>query len=298
MEGMDWARWALEYLSKLRTAMHADLNDTVDELRDRAPQGAASWYATCKNVIPHLYHYSLDFVRDTNIPGSLYSSPSHFEGHLSDYRALLIDMKTQLEAATAHFDDEDGPPYLVALTSGQIDKTLAAVDYVISKQIDPATTDPVNADLNLLVRLARRFHESVLALRKHPHNGHVVEIKDEWDCQYLFKSILAAYFVHFNDEEWNPSVASISARCEFYIPSLRAMVELKYVRKAGDVKKVKTQLAEDFVDYGNNPDVDHLICLIYDPTHALEKPVAVQRDLSGPRQGLARVDVVVSPPRD
>lgn len=298
MDGMDWARWALEYLSELRTAMHPDLNDTMNELRDRAPQRAASWYATCKNVIPHLYHYSSDFVGDTNIPGGLYSSPSHFKGHLSNYRALLIDMKTQLEAAATAFDDEDGPPYLVTLTLVQVEKTLAAVDYVISKQTDPATTDPVSADLDLLARLARRFHESVLALRKHPHNGNVFEIKNEWDCQYLFRSILAAYFVHFNDEEWNPSVASISTRCEFHIPSLRVMVELKYVRKASDVKKVKTQLAEDFVDYGNNSGVDHLICLIYDPTHALEKPVAVQRDLSGPRQGLARVDVVVSPPRD
>ncbi|MQB09391.1 hypothetical protein DXT96_05880 [Agrobacterium sp. ICMP 6402] len=298
MDGMDWARWALRYLWQLRTAIHSDLNDTMNELRDRAPQRASSWYATCKNVIPHFYHYSSDFVADTNIPGALYSSPSDFEGQLSAYRALLVDMKTQLEAAGAAFDDEAGPPYLVALTVEQVEKTLAAVDYVISKKIDPAMTNPVTADLDLLMRLARRFHESVLALRKHPHNGSVIEIKDEWDCQYLFKSILAAYFVHFNDEEWNPSVASISARCEFHIPSLRAMVELKYVRKAGDVKKVKTQLAEDFVDYGNNPDVDHLICLVYDPTHALEKPVAVQRDLSGSRQGLARVDVVVSPPRD
>ena len=47
-----------------------------------------------------------------------------------------------------------------------------------------------------------------------------------------------------------------------------------------------------------NPQVDHLICLVYDPNHVLRDPVAMQADLSGPANGLTRVDVVISPPRN
>ena len=53
-----------------------------------------------------------------------------------------------------------------------------------------------------------------------------------------------------------------------------------------------------FLDYGKNPQVDHVICLVYDPGQTLKAPAAVQMDLSGPKDGLSRVEVVVSPPRD
>ena len=269
MDNMEWAKWALEYLSKLRSEIHNSLNDIMNEVRDNATHRSAPWYATCKNITPNLYHLSLDFVRDVNIPGEIYSSPTDFECQLCDYKALLIDMKQQLEDAAAACSDVDGPPYLVVESSNKVDKILAAVEYVVSKKVDSVTTNTVAGNLDLLTQLARRFHESVLALRKHPHNGSVFEIKNEWDCQYLFRAILASYFPHVKDEEWSPSVGSTSARCEFYIPPLRAMVELKYVRKASDAKKVKAELSEDFVNYGNNSGVDHLVCLVYDPSNAL-----------------------------
>lgn len=191
----------------------------------------------------------------------------------------------------------DGPPFLIDVTRRHVAAVAAVLDYVESKKPHIVSAKPVQAGVDLIMGLARRFHESVLSLKDHPHNGVVFTIKDEWDCQYLFRAILAAYIADVRDEEWNPSVAGSSARCEFYLKNLRTMVELKYVRKAADAKKIKTELATDLLDYGKNPQVDHVVCLVYDPGQALKSPVAIQDDLSGAKNGLMSFDVIISPPR-
>lgn len=189
-------------------------------------------------------------------------------------------------------------PYLITIARRQVVRIGNAIDYVHSKKPKIPNANYVETDIDLIIRLARRFHESALSLREHPHNGTIFSIGNEWDCQYLFRALLAAYITDVRDEEWNPSVAGSSARCEFFLKTLSTMIELKYVRKSSDVRKIKSELATDFLDYGNNPQVSRVICLVYDPTHALKNPAAVQADLSGPKTGLARVDVVVSPSRD
>ena len=50
------------------------------------------------------------------------------------------------------------------------------------------------------------------------------------------------------------------------------MIELKYARKATDAKKFKTELATDFLDYGANPQVRRVICLVYDPKGVIKGP--------------------------
>lgn len=192
-----------------------------------------------------------------------------------------------------------GPPSLVHVAMRQVNNVAGALDYVRSKEPDAGSaagsTDPVEADIDLIAGLARRFHEAVLSLAKHPYGGVPVKITDEWDCQYIFRAILAANSPQVRDEEWNPSVAGSAARCEFFLKPLATMIELKYARKASDAKKIKAELATDFVDYGGNALVKRMVGLVYDPGYVL--PATFATDLSGPRQGLERVEIVVSPPR-
>ena len=180
---------------------------------------------------------------------------------------------------------EDEPPYLVTIARKQVETVAAAIDYVQSRKPTIAS-EPVQQDIGLILRLARRFHQFVLALRKHPRGSKTIEVKNEWNCQQIFRAILAAYFEDIRLEEWNPSVAGTSARCEFFLKDMRTMIELKYARRAGDGKKIKSELALDFVGYGGNAGVDHLVCLVYDPNHVLEHPAALRTDLSGPKAGL------------
>lgn len=301
MDKMEWALWGLDYLAKARSAIHEDFNNAMGELRGYAGAHRDSWYSSCKNIISTLYHFSMEFAADPHIPNERFASPDAFETELNSYRAWVQAMADELNREDQKYQAENkvcGPPFLVTVARRQVTSVTATIDYVQSKKPRGPVASPVEADVDLVLGLARRFHESVLSLKGHPHKGMVFTVTDEWDCQYLFRAILAAYIADVRDEEWNPSVAGSSARCEFFLKTLGVMVELKYVRKATDAKKIKSELATDILDYGGNPQVNYVICLVYDPTNALKNPAAVQADLSGPRKGLARVDVVISPPRE
>lgn len=302
MDKMEWAVWSLQYLQKARSAIHDDFNAAMEELRGYDGAHRESWYSKCKNIITTLYHRSAEFVASVQIPNEQFASPDAFEVELVDYRAWVQIMAEELQQETADYQRKegvDGAPFLVEVAIRQVHNTLAAVDYVLEKRPTATTSviSPETADLNLIVGLTRRFHEAVLSLQYHPHNGATLAVNDEWDCQYLFRSILAAYIADIRDEEWSPSVAGSSGRCEFFLKPLRTMIELKFARKASDAKKIKGELATDFLDYGGNKEVDRVICLIYDPACSLKNPTAIQSDLSGAKTGLDRVDVVISPAR-
>lgn len=301
MDKMTWAIWALEYLQRARTEIHDDFNDVMNELRSYQELHNEIWYQTCKNIIPFLYSYSIEFSSDTKIPSSDYPSPDSVESKIKEYRLLALNMRKDLEKESLKYQKRykvDGPPFLVTVALQKVNYLLSAVRYVESKVPGTATSSPELDDVALVVKLSRRFHESVLSLAIHPHGGPVLTIANEWDCQYLFRTILAGIFADIRDEEWNPSVAGSSARCEFFLKKVRLMVELKYVRKSTDAAKIKAEVAKDLIDYGGNSLVDRVIFLVYDPKRMLKNPVALSTDLSGSTKGLEMVEVIVSPPRD
>lgn len=244
----------------------------------------------------------MEFTSSRTIPSEDYASPNMFDKKLGEYRLFAQQMANELNIELRDYQISNnitGGPYLVIEAQRQVHNIIEAIDYVISKKPSAQTVkDPVEADIDLIIALARRFHEAVLGLKYHPHGGTTFAVGDEWDSQYLFRAILAAYFPDVREEEWNPSVAGNSTRCEFFVKPLRTMIELKYARKATDAKKFKGELATDFVDYGGNQQVDHLICLVYDPNSVITTPASFQNDLSGPKTGLKRVEVILSPPRN
>ena len=301
MDKMEWAVESLEYLRKARIAIDDEFRGAMKDAKGYPGSWKDPWHGTSRDIISNLYHYSEEFVADVRIPNEMFASPERFEQGLVAYRAFVQAMVDDLDEEQAAYELKHkivGAPHIVDVARRQVFHVLGAIDYTLARKPSPpaATVSSETADLDLIVTLARRFHESVLALKTHPHGGAVYAIKDEWDCQYLFRSILAAYFPDVREEEWSPSVAGSASRCEFFLKPLRAMVELKYVRKS-DTTKIKKELANDFVDYGGNSEVDRLICLVYDPDNHLKNPAGFQSDLSKPRTGLIDVKVIVSPPR-
>jgi hypothetical protein len=235
MDMMEWAVWSLEYLQKARLAIRDDFNGAMQELRGYEGAHRDSWYSSCKNIITTLYHRSAEFAASTQIPNEEFASPEVFEVGLVNYRAWVQTMADELDEEAAKYQRKErvrGAPYLVDVARRQVRNTLAAVDYVLEKRpaAVPNVISPETADLDLIVGLARRFHEAVLSLKHHPHNGATFTVNDEWDCQYLFRSILAA---DIRDEEWSPSVAGSSGRCEFFLKPLRTMIELKRSQSRG-----------------------------------------------------------------
>jgi hypothetical protein len=301
MTEMEWALSGLRYLAKARASIHNEFNDVMSEVRLYAHARNEPWYPVCKSIIPSLYHYSMEFVAEEAIPSSEFSSPASFASKLVSYRAFVGTMITELDEQSALYKkvkQSAGLPFLVTAARKMTEHVLDSIDYVLSQKPPSNVSEGIGTDLAFVVQLSRRFHEAVLSLKAHPHGGTAWQVSNEWDCQYLFRSILAAYFPDVRREEWNPSVAGSSARCEFFIKPLRMMIELKYTYGPKDQKKFKKDLALDLVDYGNNPDCDYVVVLIYDPQSNLADAVQLQTDLSGPNKGLSDVRVVISPPRD
>ncbi|MEH2567753.1 hypothetical protein [Bradyrhizobium sp. AZCC 2289] len=301
MDDLEWAQFALDYLRRGRRSIHDDFNDLMNELREMAVARGEPWYPLVKSIIPTLYHYSLEFTADVRIPGENFSSPRNVAEKLAEFRAFAASMITDLDDAADSYtktNNVDGPPFLVSQARARAQYFVDAIDFVSGNAPGDITQAVQENTFSIIERIALRFHESVLALRKHPHNGATFDVKNEWDCQYLFRSILAAYFTDIRCEEWNPSVGGSSTRCEFFLKSFRTMIELKYVRKAEDQKKIKQELADDLVNYGANPEVDRVFFLIYDPDSVLPSAVQLQKDFAGPTKGLKQVQVIVSPFRD
>ena len=300
MNEMEWALFGLDYLRKAHRSGLEELNDIMEEFRSYQGTRHELWFSRTKNVFQTLYHYADEFPSDGKIPGERFSSPTGFAQGLDEYEAFLEGMLTDLKDVDQQYREKqkvEEAPFLVRTVHRRVLHFLEAVRYVKQQRSPETTSESLPGGLPLLVRLAERFHELVLALKKHPHGGAIMNIANEWDCQYLFHPILSAYFRDVRMEEWNPSVAGSSARCEFFLKDIRAMVELKFARIPEDQKRFKTELLSDFADYGANPGVDYLVVLVYDPEHKLPAAVQFQNDLSGPHNGLKDVRVVISPPR-
>jgi hypothetical protein len=294
---LKWATEGADYLRRARASARGAFNTVMEEFKGIQHRGQ-NWFHEGKSCISAIYHYSEEFADDPEIPGTCFSSPEQFSRKLDEYEAFVESMQESMHQALARFTEKtDLPtPYEATDLLDVLDTLITAIRYVKStapKQLGAASKEV----LTIVERAAVRFHESVLALERHPHGGVIYAIEDEWDCQYIFKVILAALFSDIRMEEWNPSVAGTSSRCEFYLKSHRMMIELKHARKKRDGKLFKAALALDFVDYGGNPQVDVVVVLIYDPGFVLDNAVQLQTDLSGPRTGMKDVRVIVSPPR-
>lgn len=295
---IDWARWALAYLAEARAATQAQFAALIMEMREAAPHSRSlQWFAPTKNIVLTLGHYATEFPADCKVPGERFGSPGDVAAGIDEYRAFFGKARDDLVAHGEAFcrdTDTANYPSLVEMTLERVRHLLAAADYVVS--LRQPEEQKAATGMGLLMTVVRRFDEAVAALAAHPHGKPPWGIADEWDCQYLLRALLAGSFRDVRIEEANPSFAGAASRCEFFIKPLRAMIEVKFVRKATDQKRITSELALDIAQYGANPQVNHLIALVYDPQRQLKNPVQLQTDLSGPAKSLD-VCVIVSPPR-
>jgi hypothetical protein len=85
-----------------------------------------------------------------------------------DFDTWTPNQKTHMEA------------FGVSFLRAEIEKLLPARAFASSSPQAPAGS--AVDDLSIVQRLALRFHESMPALKKHPHSGQTFVVKDEWDC--------------------------------------------------------------------------------------------------------------------
>lgn len=294
---LQWANESADYLRRVRQTAQAEFAAAMEGFKGNENRGQ-DWFHEGKSCVIAIYHYSEEFAPDPAIPGACFSSPQHFAEKLDEYAAFVNSMQASMRNALNPFMSADTPaiPHEATNLLDLLNRVDTAIVYVRKRA--PEKLGPSTRDARTIVeRPARQFHEAVLALRTHPHGGSVWKINNEWDCQYLFRAILISLVHDVRIEEWNPSVAGSSGRCEFFLKDHGLMVELKFARRKSDLKKFKGELLTDIRDYGANPGVDVVVVLVYDPNHVLEGAVQLQKDLSGATRGLEDVAVIVSPPR-
>lgn len=124
MNEMAWALSGLKYLREARSSTHDELNDVMKEVRETARVARSEpWYAACKSITPALYHYSEEFPGHGKIPGDTYASPQDFAVSLAEYRALVDQMRSELDQEDTAYrkaNNVDGPPFLVEAVRARV----------------------------------------------------------------------------------------------------------------------------------------------------------------------------------
>lgn len=116
-------------------------------------------------------------------------------------------------------------------------------------------------------------------------------VDNEYHVQALLWAILSPIFVDLKREEYAAQIGPIQPRVDFGIPSLRLLVEAKFVRDRKALKNVVNEIAQDASNYFTAPGAyDRLLVFVWDNERHTQDHNLV---ISGLRQFERVVDAVI-----
>ncbi len=130
-----------------------------------------------------------------------------------------------------------------------------------------------------VIGIGERFVKVQRALRKRHGGRPAVTFNDEYDDQYLMKSLLSVFFDDIRPEDYVPSYAGANSRVDYLLPEHGLAVELKHTRETLTDGKLGEQLVVDRDRYITSKKASHLIALVFDPTGEIDNPRGLERDL-------------------
>lgn len=136
------------------------------------------------------------------------------------------------------------------------------------------------SDLDKIQLLCRRFHKVARSLRNRYSNRNTLIVKDEYDMQDLFGSMLKVFFDDIRKEEYVPSYAGGASRTDFLIPDAGIVIELKKTRTSMKDADLGEQLIVDLERYKAHPQCSFVLCFVYDPDELLSNPDGIMSDLN------------------
>lgn len=105
-------------------------------------------------------------------------------------------------------------------------------------------------------------------------------IENEKEIQDILWLMLKPFFDDLVDEQFLPKLGHSSYKPDFALPSLRILLEVKFVKKRGDFKKIEKEIMEDSVGYlTKTKDYDKIIVFIYDNSCSVQEHDETRRDL-------------------
>ena len=159
------------------------------------------------------------------------------------------------------------------------DKTVQKNEIVATK-VDVRISSKLNIAVQNIELISSRFHSFAKSLQKRYSKRSTIKIKDEYDVQDLFHSLLHLYFNDIRPEEWTPSIAGGPSRMDFLLPEEKIVVEIKKMRRTINTKQLGDQLINDIHRYQSHKSCQILYCFVYDPEELILNPRGMESDLS------------------
>jgi REase_DpnII-MboI len=132
----------------------------------------------------------------------------------------------------------------------------------------------------VVLDLGQRYLIVRRSLSKHPHGREPVKFENEWDDQYVFRSMLALFFDDIRDEDPVQVTAGSGSRIDFVLADYQLAIELKHTRSSLEDKDLGVQLLVDASRYASRSDITHLVCLVFDYDGLIRNPRSIEKDLS------------------
>jgi len=137
----------------------------------------------------------------------------------------------------------------------------------------------------LIIRIMDKWSNMISSFKEHRIDVKPIEVKNEYEMQYLFEGILRLLFEDVRPETYTPNYANRSNRTDFLLPKQRILIETKMTRPSLDGKKLAEELIIDKEHYRKHPDVDVILCFVYDPERNIKNP-----------EGIKDIQELVEPP--
>jgi hypothetical protein len=120
-------------------------------------------------------------------------------------------------------------------------------------------------------------------------------IEDEYDVQDLLHAILKLDFDDIRTEEWTPSYAGGASRIDMTLRNEKILIETKKASENLKEKQIGSQLIIDIARYKTYPDIETLVCFVYDPDSIIINPKGLQSDLEKLSTKELGVRVIICP---
>jgi hypothetical protein len=269
----------------------------VDRVRDWLGAVAAT---ACESGIP-TWHRFLFSVASLGIGGVPKLEPSPDEG-MADLRVALSEhgLFQHVSSAAADADAVSVLRSVKASTSmtlslGEAAIRLAALSWI--NRTAPVTV-PGRATIVQVADLLRRVPTALRLWtwedKARTRNGTARrwDIDHEYHVQNLLWTVLSPIFPDLKEEEGTPSVGQKHPRADLCIPSLRLIIEVKFMRASASFATIVEEVAADAgLYFGSGSPYDVMLVFVWDDSRRVEEHDVFVR---GIRQ-LARIaDVIVA----
>lgn len=134
-------------------------------------------------------------------------------------------------------------------------------------------------NIEFLENLFEKFSAITYQLNSRNQNRLTLEIKDEYDVQYLLHSLLKLQFNDIRDENPLPKVAGASSRTDFHLYDEKIVLETKMTRRGLTDKEIGKELIIDIAQYSDQKNIDYIIFFIYDPAHLIRNKGQIITDI-------------------